>query len=212
MVRYLFLALCATAACAGPQVEKMPWPIIPPPDPIEPIDASAASQGGPLIAEPVETTIVVQHEAGPELPPESRHDGRRYLLLRWPLPATGINSLYGKRRDPVNGSTRTHNGVDLEADYGAIVNCAAAGLVIYAGWNHGHGRMVVVEHAGGYVTSYSHLAQILAQPNSTIDVGRPVGMVGNSGRSTGPHLHFEVSRHGQRIDPLDVLGVSLALD
>ncbi|MEE8410543.1 MAG: M23 family metallopeptidase, partial [Myxococcota bacterium] len=150
MVRYLFLALLATAACAGSQVQKMPWPTIPPPDPIEPIDASAASQGGPLTAEPVVTTIVVPHEAGPELAPESQRDEPRNLLLHWPLPATGVNSLYGKRRDPVSGSTRTHNGVDLEAEYGAIVSCAAAGLVIYAGWNHGHGRMVVVEHAGGY--------------------------------------------------------------
>jgi murein DD-endopeptidase MepM/ murein hydrolase activator NlpD len=76
------------------------------------------------------------------------------MTLRWPLPATGINSLYGNRIDPVDARIRHHNGVDLDAAYGAVVMAAAPGVVVWAGWNAGHGRQVVIEHPGGYRTGY----------------------------------------------------------
>ena len=134
-----------------------------------------------------------------------------HLLLQWPLPATGVTSLFGWRRDPFDGHQRQHNGVDLEAEYGAVVAAAADGVVIWAGWNAGHGRQVVINHAGGYQTGYSHLSQILVPIGAAVQSGQPIGRVGNSGRSTGAHLHFEVTRFGRYLDPLDNLGVPLGL-
>ena len=155
---------------------------------------------------------VVHHNIDAALPSEVPRDGRTYLLLQWPLPATGVNSLYGVRKDPMDGILRNHNGVDLEADDGAIVSAAADGLVIWAGWNSGHGRQVIVEHVGEYRTSYSHLSQILTTVGATISAGDPVGLVGNSGRSTGPHLHFEVTHDEMYLDPLDLLGLPVVVE
>ncbi len=144
--------------------------------------------------------------------PAPRPRARPMLMLQWPLPATGVTSLYGQRRDPLDGSSRHHQGVDLEAEYGQVVEAAAAGYVVFAGWSGGHGRQVIVEHAGGYITSYSHLSQTLVSEDTYVKAGQAVGRVGNSGRSTGPHLHLEVSRNGATLDPLDLLGVPLVLD
>jgi len=134
------------------------------------------------------------------------------MLLDWPLAATGITSLYGPRPDPVEKRLGFHYGVDMSANYGTEVMSSAPGIVISAGWNGGHGRRVVVQHRYGYRTSYSHLSQIVAAPGRRIDAGQSVGLVGNSGRSTGPHLHFEVTRYGKHLDPLDILGVDLSKD
>jgi len=146
----------------------------------------------------------VRHDADADVP--------RAMILQWPLSATGINSLYGKRVDPLDATTRHHNGVDLDAAYGAVVSASAQGVVVWAGWNAGHGRQVVIEHPGGYRTAYSHLAQILTYVGDEVAASDPIGLVGNSGRSTGPHLHFEVSRDEVLVDPLEVLGTTIDLE
>jgi murein DD-endopeptidase MepM/ murein hydrolase activator NlpD len=139
-------------------------------------------------------------------------DGRAYLVLSWPIPTTGVNSLFGPRQDPLDGTARYHAGVDLEADYGTVIEASAAGWVSDAAWHAGHGRRVVLEHAGGYQTVYSHLSQVLAVSGTWVRAGDAIGRVGNSGRSTGPHLHFEVNRWGEHLDPLDYLAVPVPLD
>jgi len=132
------------------------------------------------------------------------------ITLDWPLPATGITSLFGNRKDPLNGRTRFHYGVDLEGRYGQVIKAAAAGTVIYSGWRGDHGRMVILEHGIDVRTSYSHLAQVLVPTGAVVEAGQDIGRLGNSGRSTGPHLHFEVVRRGAYLDPLEALagGVS----
>ncbi len=147
----------------------------------------------------------------PDLPPVPQ-DGRKYLVLSWPIPATGVNSLFGPRKDPLDGTTRYHAGVDLDAEYGTVIEASAAGWVSDATWHAGHGRRVVVEHDGGYQTVYSHLSQILAVAGTWVRTGEALGSVGNSGRSTGPHLHFEINRWGEHLDPLDFLAVPVLLD
>lgn len=134
------------------------------------------------------------------------------LRLHWPIPATGINSLYGARKDPITGRSRFHHGVDLDGEYGQVVRASAAGIVSFVGWDRGHGRKVIIDHRGGFSTSYSHLSQTLVRVGTELGTGAPIGKIGNSGRSTGPHLHFEVSRYGERLDPLDVLGTSVRLN
>ena len=127
-------------------------------------------------------------------------------LFAWPVPPAAINSLFGERRDPLHQNRlRFHYGVDLEANYGAIIHATAGGLVLEAGWHAGHGRSVLIQHANGYRSRYAHLSQVIAVRGQHLNAGQPVGLVGNSGHSTGPHLHFEVYKDGIAIDPLRIL-------
>jgi murein DD-endopeptidase MepM/ murein hydrolase activator NlpD len=107
---------------------------------------------------------------------------------------------------------RFHYGVDLEGEYGIIITATAPGYVALAGWNGSHGRRVVLDHAAGFRSSYSHLSQVLVHPGAYIRRGQAIGRLGNSGRSTGPHLHFELTRYGNYLDPLDHLGHETPLD
>lgn len=93
----------------------------------------------------------------------------------------------------------------MAAHYGALVRASAAGLVSEGEWKGNHGRHVRIEHRGGMVTSYSHLSLILVEPGAWVEPGDPVGLVGESGRTTGPHLHFEAQLNGQALDPLTLL-------
>ncbi|MEK7703616.1 MAG: M23 family metallopeptidase [Myxococcota bacterium] len=127
------------------------------------------------------------------------------LVLVWPVPSIAVTSLYGYRADPLVRTERFHAGIDIEGAYGELVSASADGRVIAAGWHRGHGRFVEIEHLGGYVTRYAHLSQVLVFANTFVRAGTHIGRIGNSGRSTGPHLHFEVLRQGTPIDPLDAL-------
>ena len=127
--------------------------------------------------------------------------------LRWPVEQAGISSLYGMRTHPVDGRRRMHFGVDLAADAGRVVAAAANGFVVRAGWMGGYGLMVEVRHEGGLTTRYGHLAALLCAPGDAVEPGGPLGVVGRTGRTTGPHLHFEVWRGGEPSDPLAWLGI-----
>jgi murein DD-endopeptidase MepM/ murein hydrolase activator NlpD len=99
-----------------------------------------------------------------------------------------------------------HGGLDLAAEKGRVVWAAAKGYVVRAAWTAGYGLLVEVRHNGELTTRYSHLSALLCQPGDEVAPGRPVGLVGNTGRSTGPHLHFEVWESGLARDPLKWLG------
>lgn len=135
----------------------------------------------------------------------------RIMMLQWPLPTTGVTSAFGARADPIEGDARFHYGIDLEAQYGQVVRAAAAGRVGAVGWNNGHGRQIMITHAGGFHTGYSHLSSTMVYEGQIVEAGEPLGLVGTSGRTTGPHLHFEVMRYGSHVDPLSVLGVPIKL-
>ena len=126
--------------------------------------------------------------------------------------AAGISSLtmplesettsgFGWRKDPLGHGRRFHSGVDLRAAYGTDVPSAAAGNVTFAGDQGGYGTMVVVRHEDGFETRYAHLSSAAVQVGDRVDAGQALGRVGSTGRSTGPHLHFEVRRNGQQLDP-----------
>ncbi len=125
--------------------------------------------------------------------------------LRWPLEQAGISSPFGPRVDPFDGTRRMHRGLDLAAPRGELVSAAAAGWVVRAGPAGGHGLMVEVRHAGDLTTRYGHLSAILCAPGEPVALGQAVGLVGQTGRSTGPHLHFEVWQGGLASDPLRFL-------
>jgi murein DD-endopeptidase MepM/ murein hydrolase activator NlpD len=112
-----------------------------------------------------------------------------------------VTSNYGWRADPFSGAAKYHRGVDLKAAYGAEVPAAGAGTVVEAGENGAYGLTIVVDHGSGLKTRYAHLASADVEVGDQVLQGEEIGRVGQSGRATGPHLHFEVIRDGQRVDP-----------
>ena len=123
--------------------------------------------------------------------------------MTWPV-AGRITSYFGYRYHPILHFSRFHAGIDFGASWGSPIVAAADGQVVGAGWAGGYGRQVRIAHGGGVVTSYSHMSQIVASAGSFVRQGQLIGYVGSSGLSTGPHLHYEVRRMGQPVNPLGV--------
>jgi murein DD-endopeptidase MepM/ murein hydrolase activator NlpD len=114
---------------------------------------------------------------------------------------------YGWRKDPITGEREFHHGVDIVAPSGADVRAPADGIVVSAGRIGGYGKVVDVSHGHGYVTRYGHLSKISVVAGDTVRRGEVLGLVGSTGRSTGPHLHYEVFRAGRRVNPRPYLGL-----
>lgn len=113
-----------------------------------------------------------------------------------------MTSRYGIRRDPILGRKAYHSGVDFRARRGTPVQAAGPGKVVKAEWNGGYGRMVEIDHGNDIVTRYAHLSAIEVSKGARIETGSVVGFSGSSGRSTGPHLHYEIRRKGKATDPM----------
>lgn len=121
------------------------------------------------------------------------------------LPVAGhITSYFGNRYHPILHFTRFHAGVDIGASWGSPIVAIGDGQIVGAGWAGGYGRQVRIAHAGGLVSSYSHMSEIAASPGSFVRAGQVIGYVGSSGLSTGPHLHYEVLANGRPVNPLSV--------
>ena len=143
-------------------------------------------------------------------------DGLRRALPTTPLrkPLAGelqLTSTFGYRTDPFFGRPALHSGVDLRDDYGTPVRATAAGVVTIAGPNGGYGNMVEIDHGDGMATRYAHLSAIGVTPGQQVPPGGVVGRVGSTGRSTGPHLHYEVRIDGEAVDPSRFLKAASAL-
>ena len=121
-------------------------------------------------------------------------------------PAVGwLTDGFGTRTNPVTGNQATHEGLDISGDKGDPVFAAASGTVQTAGWSGDFGNLVVVTHEFGLVTRYAHLSKITVKPGDAVNRGQVIGQVGSTGRSTGPHLHYEVWANGRPINPLALL-------
>lgn len=127
--------------------------------------------------------------------------GRSY---RWPVMGR-INSPFGWRRHPVTRRRDFHTGIDIKASRGMVIRAARDGRVAYSGWMGGYGKVVVVEHTGGQSTLYAHCSSLLVPQGTRISQGQNIARVGTTGRSTGPHLHFEVRRGNSPVNPLQYL-------
>lgn len=112
-----------------------------------------------------------------------------------------VSSGFGWRADPLTGQSRFHKGVDIKAAYGQDVPSVAGGRVVAAGDQGAYGLTVVVEHDSGIRTRYAHLSALAVQPGDEVAPGQHIGRVGSTGRSTGPHLHFEVLEDGRVVNP-----------
>lgn len=117
-----------------------------------------------------------------------------------PLRAT-LTSGFGMRVDPILGTSRLHSGVDLAAANGSPIVATSEGMVSRAGWNGGYGLYVSLEHGGGLQTRYGHMSRLNVVAGQRVHTGDVIGFVGSTGRSTGPHLHFETRIHGQAVRP-----------
>lgn len=136
---------------------------------------------------------------------------RRYNEARFSLeaPLKGrISSEFGKRVDPFTGAERRHKGLDIAAPAGSVVSAAASGTVKYSGWQEGYGNIVIIGHEGGYETRYAHNSDNMVRKGDAVTAGQPIAKVGSTGRSTGPHLHFEVRRQNTPVDPSDLFATN----
>jgi murein DD-endopeptidase MepM/ murein hydrolase activator NlpD len=152
-------------------------------------------------AEEIDALQKVSAELGAKIRAAQSHSSVRRVSgsgFIWPVNAP-ITSPFGWRWG------RMHEGVDLGAAYGTPIAAAAAGVVIYAGWESGYGNLVAIDHGGGLSTAYGHQSRIAVSVGEHVDQGQIIGYVGSTGHSTGPHLHFEVRVNGQPVDPLGYL-------
>ena len=125
---------------------------------------------------------------------------------RFIFPANAaISSGFGNRVHPILGYSRFHAGVDFSASYGSTVRAADSGRVIFSGWYGGYGQAVVIDHGNGLSTLYAHTSRLFVREGQTVEQGQPVAAVGSTGLSTGPHLHFEVRRNGNPVNPMGYL-------
>ena len=139
--------------------------------------------------------LILARELKQEIHPEGR-----------PVANGFISSYFGERSDPFDGREAFHKGVDFAATQGSNVTAVAAGVVTWAGERSGYGKLIEINHGDGFVTRYAHNERTLVTVGQTVKRGEPVALMGSTGRSTGPHVHFEVLRNGRQVDPLSFVG------
>ncbi|MGR6469281.1 M23 family metallopeptidase [Rhizobium sp. PAMB 3182] len=133
---------------------------------------------------------------------ETMRDKAREIPFASPEPGRPITSRFGTRKDPFLGTMALHAGVDFQAPTGTPIRPTAPGRVIAAGWAGGYGQRVEIDHGNGITTRYGHMSKILAHVGQMVDVNDVIGQVGSTGRSTGSHLHYEIRKGGQAVDPM----------
>ena len=122
----------------------------------------------------------------------------------WPSAASRrITSPFGNRLHPILKIYKFHSGIDIGASYGTNILAANSGTVIKAGYNSSYGYMVMIDHGGGIVTLYAHSSKLLVSTGDVVARGQVIALIGSTGRSTGPHLHFEVRVNGAYQNPLN---------
>ena len=127
--------------------------------------------------------------------------------MLWPVSGK-ITSPFGERSNPLGAGGDFHPGLDIAADTGTPIAAAAAGRVIAAGPDGGYGNLIVLDNGNGVTTRYGHCSQIFARVGENVTAGQAIGAVGSTGRSTGPHLHFEVRVDDKPVDPQPLLGAT----
>jgi murein DD-endopeptidase MepM/ murein hydrolase activator NlpD len=141
--------------------------------------------------------------SGASAPPEAvESTSTKPLPLSEVTAPARVSSRFGWRQDPLTGEASFHQGVDIAVAYGRDVKAAADGVVSFAGVQNGYGNTVVIDHQDGRQTRYAHLSQELVRAGDPVTEGQVLGKSGNSGRSTGPHLHFEMLVNGRPVDPV----------
>ena len=172
----------------------------------EPKEAPDTAEGGPFIsADSVEAAEGFKAEVKILDIALDHLDNAKAVTLSYPvatpIPGAEITSLYGTRRDPLLGTAAFHSGMDFRGTTGTPILAAASGKVLNAGNRGGYGNEVELDHGNGLTTRYGHMSQIYVREGEKIHAGQVIGAVGSTGRSTGPHLHYEVRKDGVALDP-----------
>ncbi len=136
----------------------------------------------------------------------SRSLTERVMPSGRPIEEGWLSSRYGKRNDPFTGKQVFHDGVDFAGKKGSAVVAVGDGVVSYTGKKSGYGYLVEITHGNGYVTRYGHNQKNLVEEGDTVKKGQQIALMGSSGRSTGPHVHFEVLRNGKTVNPAKYTG------
>jgi murein DD-endopeptidase MepM/ murein hydrolase activator NlpD len=176
---------------------------------------AASGTGGPLLlagtspAAGFDTRFTDLDEALHRL--ESARNLAKSVPIANPVPGMPVSSPFGSRADPLLGMIAFHSGMDFRAISGSLVHATASGTVTAADYNGGYGNMVEIDHGNGFATRYGHLSQILVSVGQRIDLGDALGKVGSTGRSTGPHLHYEVRRNGAAVNPVSYMAIGRQL-
>jgi hypothetical protein len=144
--------------------------------------------------------IITVSSGGLRLIPSGSFADSTYTPAIWPVMGH-ITDSFGQRLDPFSGEGAFHTGVDVAADYGAPVHATADGVVVDAGQHTGYGRVVILDHGFGLTTWYAHLSSYAVIPGTRIKRGEVIGYTGISGRSTGPHVHYEVRMNNAPVNP-----------
>ena len=131
-------------------------------------------------------------------------------FLRSPLKVLRVTSKFGMRFHPILRQWRQHSGVDYGAPTGTPVLCVSRGVVVFAGWQNGYGKYVCIKHDNGFESRYGHLSKYFVKKGMRIKQGQRIGLVGQTGRATGPHLDFQLLIRGKHVNPLDTKKVRMA--
>jgi murein DD-endopeptidase MepM/ murein hydrolase activator NlpD len=142
---------------------------------------------------------------------DQRLETLRSLPLGYPVKTIAISSNFGARLDPVNGEEAFHDGVDLRGNYGATIKATADGKVIEQGYNEDYGWYVLINHSNKLTTLYAHNQKILSKPGEMVVRGEPIALLGSTGRTTGPHLHYEIRRNNRPINPTKYMDIAKLL-
>jgi murein DD-endopeptidase MepM/ murein hydrolase activator NlpD len=161
--------------------------------------APRVGPAGPAVASSPALPIAASHPSPASLP--VTHGPAAEAAAPVVAPDGRVSSAFGWRADPMNGQARFHKGTDIALAYGHEVQAAASGRVAFVGERPGYGLTVVIDHGAGLETRYAHLSGYSVRVGDEVGSGQIVARSGNSGRSTGPHLHFEVTQGGKAIDP-----------
>ena len=174
--------------------------------PAEPI-ASAAQSDLFLLLDTLDNQVTRQTEQLNALQTVLINNNTRTALTPsgWPVTGGWVSSRFGLRADPFNGRTSMHRGVDIASPLHSSIKAMGDGVVTYAGERRGYGMMVEINHGQGFSTRYAHASEVLVKVGDRVSRGQSVARVGSTGRSTGPHLHFEVLKSRQHIDPATFL-------
>ena len=164
-------------------------------------EKAAANKAYADMIEKEEDLMEQYKKAAAQLASQSTYVGGKFM---WPLPAANnvITCKYGYRTHPVTKKYKLHTGIDLRASTGTKVYAANKGTVTTSGYSSAWGNYIIINHGGGYTTLYAHLSRRNVSKGATVKQGDVIGLSGNTGYSTGPHLHFEINKNGSSYDPL----------
>lgn len=184
-------------------------------------DASVyAGKGGASLGSASEVNVMLEQEKNISLQAKAKAEDLQKLIgaienenyrrdvtpSQWPTDGGYISSPFGGRPNPFSGYGRDwHPGIDIAVDYGTPVYASAAGYVEQSGWYGGYGKYVRLSHDFGYETAYGHMSRLAVSAGSFVKKGEVIGYVGSTGYSTGPHLHFEILKYGEQVNPSSLM-------